>query len=339
MTRRRIVLDTDMASDVDDALCLALAVASPEIELVAVTVVGRESRLRAQVTRKLLELAGAPEVPVFAGCRVPLLAGGGFNWYGHEGEGILEPGEEPHVEPEHAVDALERLLHEHDDLELVAIGPLTNLAVALIKDPDLAGRPARLSVMGGHLRRVSYGGHEFAPGVDYNLCSDPHASCVVLRAGMPTQLVTADVTLETWITEGDLERIEAGGTPLHCALAKATRIWAPVWKRAWRRRGCAVGEDHVAFLHDPLTLASAYDDSFCGFEHIEVETTIRDGVLRTLPHPRPVEGTAPLRCATSVDAPRFREFFVERVRGLGGAAGRAKPSPAHPAPGSPEGDA
>ena len=149
---QRIVLDTDMGSDVDDALCLALALASPEIELSAVTNVGRESRLRAQVSRKLLELAGYAGIPVHAGCRVPVLAGETFNWFGHEGLGILDPSEEPPLESEHAVDALLRLFDEGNDLELVAIGPLTNIAVALMKDPDLAGRVRRLTIMGGHVR-------------------------------------------------------------------------------------------------------------------------------------------------------------------------------------------
>ena len=65
---RRIVLDTDMGSDVDDALCLALALASPEIEIVAVTNVTRDTTLRARISRRLLDLAGRPDVPVYAGC-------------------------------------------------------------------------------------------------------------------------------------------------------------------------------------------------------------------------------------------------------------------------------
>ena len=76
---RKIVLDTDIGSDVDDALCLALALASPEIEIVGLTTVGRESTRRARVARKLLDLAGRTEIPVFAGCRVPLLGGRSFN--------------------------------------------------------------------------------------------------------------------------------------------------------------------------------------------------------------------------------------------------------------------
>jgi purine nucleosidase len=314
--KRPIVLDTDFASDVDDALALALALASPELELVAVTTVGRESGLRARVARKLLELAGRGDVPVFAGCRVPLLAGAGFNGFGHEGVGILEPGEEPPIESEHAVDALLRLFGARRELELVAIGPLTNLAVALAKEPDLAGRVNRLTVMGGHIRRVAYGGHEFAPGVDYNLCSDPHASLVALRAGMPVRLVTADVTLQTWLEAADVAALEARGTPFHRALASSIRIWTPVQNRIFGEAGCDMRADNAAFLHDPLALACAYDESYCRFEDLEVEPALESGVFRTLERPAPGAETLPMRCATAVDARRFRLHYVERVCSL-----------------------
>ncbi len=315
---RRIVLDTDIAGDVDDALCLALALASPELELVAVTCVGVESRRRAQVARKLLALAGRDDVPVFAGCRLPLLAGDGWSGFGHEGEGILEPGEEPAVPREHAANALVRLARAHADLDVVAVGPLTNLATALTLDPDLAGRVRRLTLMGGHIRRVAYGGHEFAPGVDYNLCSDAHASWVVLRAGMPLRLVTADVTLQTWIGEAEVARLEARGTPLTSALARAVRIWTPVQRRIFGRAGCDMRGDNAAFLHDPLALACAYDESFCRFEDLEIEPAIEDGTFRTLERAAPGPATFPMRCATEVDGKRFREHFMDRVLGKSG---------------------
>lgn len=311
-----IILDTDIGGDVDDALCLALALAAPELELVAVTSVGGESRLRARVAKKLCELAGRPEIPVYAGCRVPVLGGSGFGALGHEGEGILEPGEEPEIEAEHAALAIGRLLRERDGLELVLIGPLTNVAVALMLDPDLVGRTRRLSVMGGHIRRVEYGGHVFAPGIDYNLCSDPHASALVLNAGFPTRLVTADVTLQTWIRGEDLERIEKSDQPLHAALARAIRGWTPIQRRIFGSAGCDMSGDNVAFLHDPLALACVYDDSFCRFEELEIETAIVDGTLRTLERTRGSDATVPTRCALEVDAERFRRHFLERLLGL-----------------------
>jgi inosine-uridine nucleoside N-ribohydrolase len=310
--RRRVVLDTDMGSDADDALCLALGLAAPELELVAVTCVGRESRLRAQIASRVLELGGAPQVPVFAGCRTPLLGGAGYNWFGHEGLGILEPGVEPAIEPAHASDALLELSKRWPGLEIAAIGPLTNLALALAKDPDFAARVGRLTVMGGHLREVSYRGRSFAHGVDYNLCSDPHASLAVLRSGIPTRLVTADVTLRTWLREADVARLEKSSSPLHAALARAVRLWTPVQRRLLDPEPDD-GFDNAAFLHDPLTLACVYDESFCGFETLEIEPAIVDGVFRTIERPRASAATFPMRCATSVDAERFRSHFVSRV--------------------------
>jgi purine nucleosidase len=312
---RKLVLDTDMGSDVDDALCLALALASPELELLAVTNVGRESDLRARIARKLVELAGR-DVPVFAGCRVPLLAGPGYNWFGHEGVGILDPEDEPKLEPAHAVDALLELSRAHPGLEIAAVGPLTNLAVALAKDPNFAARVGRLTIMGGHLREVSYRGRVFPPGIDYNLCSDPHASLLVLRSGIPTRLVTADVTMRTFLREADVARLEASAAPLHRGLARALRLWTPVQRRLFERPG-AEPADHAALLHDPLALACLHDESFCTFETLEIEPAIEAGVFRTLERGEPTEVTFPMRCATAVDAERLRAHTLERILSLG----------------------
>jgi inosine-uridine nucleoside N-ribohydrolase len=159
----RIVLDTDMGTDVDDALCLALALASPEIDLVAVTHVSRDTRLRAAITRRLLELAGRPEIPVHPGCSVPLDGGETFAWFGHEAQGIVNPDEvtDSSISPEHSLEAMIRLFRADPGLELVAVGPLTNIAAALRREPTLAKSISRLTIMGGHIRRVAYGGQAF----------------------------------------------------------------------------------------------------------------------------------------------------------------------------------
>jgi purine nucleosidase len=262
-TRRRIVLDTDMGTDADDALCLALALAAPELELVAVTTVSADTQRRAAVARRLLELAGRDDVPVHAGVSAPRTPGASFLWLGDEGDFLLAKNERPRgIAPEPAVDALVRLLRAEDGLEIVAVGPLTNLAAVLERAPSLASRIARLTVMGGHIRHVAYGDHEFPHGVDYNLCSDAASSARVLSAGMPIRLVTADVTLATWLRPEDLARIAAVGTPFHDAIAAAIRAWTPHMRRIFGDMGAPIGADNVAFLHDPLALACAYDESF-----------------------------------------------------------------------------
>ncbi len=315
--RRRIVLDTDMGSDVDDALCLALALASPEIELVAVTHVTRDTQLRARISRKLLDLAGRNEVPVYAGCGDPLVADPGhFVWFGNEGKGIVGDGDDGGVESEDSVDALIRLFREEDDLELVAVGPVTNLAAALQRDPGFAERVGQLTIMGGHIREISYGGTVFPRGVDYNLCSDPDASRIVLSAGMRTRLVTGDVTLQTWMTRADLDAMAEGAGPLRQALVAAVREWTPIMCGLFGFGDATRPDSNVAFLHDPLALASVFDESFCTFEDLLIEPTIVDGMFRTIEHAGAEPGRFPMRVATAVEASRFRDFFVERVRGL-----------------------
>lgn len=315
---RRIVLDTDMGTDVDDALCLALALASPEIDLVAVTHVSRDTRLRAAITRRLLDLAGRPEIPVHPGCRAPLDGGDTFVWFGHEGEGIVNPNDVAgaSVSEEQSVDTLIRRFRAEPGLELVAVGPLTNIAEALRREPALARSISRLTVMGGHIRRVAYGGQVFPHGVDYNLCSDPAAAEIVLTAGIPTRLVTADVTLQVWMNRSDLERLEDSSHPLHGALARAIRLWAPVMNRIFGNLGACMDADNVAFLHDPLALACAYDESFCAFEDLYVEPTRIDGIFRTIEHLDVSPGAHPMRCAVEVDAVRFQAHFMNRLMSM-----------------------
>ncbi len=315
---RRVILDTDIGSDVDDAICLALALASPEIHLAAVTTVSRAAPLRARIARRLLAAGGRSDVPVFAGCDAPRGGGDAFVWFGLEGDGIVDPAAPAGDPGEHAVDALARLLRAHDDLEVCAVGPLTNLAELVARHPDAAARIARLTVMGGHLGDVTYGGATFPPGVDYNLCADPAATCEVLALAVPVRLVTADVTLRTWMTAGDLTRLDAAGGPLLEMLGGAIRRWTPVMRRLFGGWGARMDGDNVAFLHDPLALASVYREDVCRFEDLHVEVGVRAGVLRTIAHPRPVPGTRPMRCATGVDAPAFRRHVLERLLRLGG---------------------
>ena len=321
--KHRLVLDTDIGSDVDDALCLALALASPEIDLVAVTTVSRRPRVRAAIARRLLDLAGRQDVPVFAGIGEPLSGGDTFVWFGNEGKGILSEAEIAAAESadgtalkESAVDALARLLRAHDELEVCAIGPLTNLGRLLERDPEACRRVRRLTIMGGHLRRVAYGGATFPHGVDYNLCADAAASMAVLSAGLPIRLVTADVTLRTWITPDDRARLGKCGTPLHAALARAIEAWTPVMGQIFGGLGATMGADNAAFLHDPLALASVYDESFCEFADLDVEAALQDGVFRTIERPTRSPATRPMRCALSVDGERFRAHFMERVLSL-----------------------
>jgi purine nucleosidase len=310
---RPVLFDTDIGSDVDDALALGLILACPaQLELKLVTTVASDSLLRARIAAGLLGLAGRRDVEVCAGERRPLLRSPErFAMQGHESRYLLDAAPAP-LGSEPAPERIVRAAREISGLELIAVGPLTNLARALALDPELPERVAGLTVMGGHIREVRIGAHVCAPGIDYNLCSDPEASVAVLGAGFRTTLVTADVTLATWMNTADVERLERAG-PLARALAAQVRIWEPVQRRLFTGLGGTLAPDNAAFLHDPLAVLALIDASPLRFERLRIATTIERGVLRTHEVPAGLALGAEMRVATAVDAPRAARAIVERL--------------------------
>jgi len=310
---RPVLLDTDLGSDVDDAIALALLLASPELAPVAVTTVGGDVHGRARASARLLGLAGRTEVEVCAGAQDALVRRERFVWRDIETEGY-PPGPDARLGDEPGAERIVRAAREVPGLELIAIGPLTNLAHALALDPELPKRVACLHVMGGHIRRVAIGERVCAPGIDYNLCSDPEASAMVLGAAFRTRLVTADVTLQTWLREADLARLEAAPGPVARALVPLVRIWTP-----WQRKifvdqlGGTLAPDNVAFLHDPLTVLSLVDESALRFERLRIVPTIADGVFRTLEGSDALGIGAPMDVATGVDAVAARDAMMTRL--------------------------
>lgn len=314
---RKILFDTDIGSDVDDAVALGLILACADaLELVAVTTVAGDTRLRAEIAARLLGVGGRAEVPVFAGRTRPRLrAQERFAWFGHEGEMLTEGAGSARIHDEPAHEAIVRLARETPDLEIVAVGPLTNLARAVALDRDLPKRIAGLTVMGGHVRRVAIGRHVCEPGIDYNLCSDPEASCAVLGAGFRTTLVTADVTLATWLRDADVARLDAAG-PLARVLAHQIRLWKPVQHELFTGIGGDLEPDNAAYLHDPLTAWALVDPSPLRFEALRIVTTIEHGTLRTHEVDPALGIGMATNVATAVDAPAAERAIVERLASL-----------------------
>ncbi len=309
---RSILLDTDIGGDVDDALALGLVLACPdELELVAVTSVCGDSRKRAALAAGLLELAGCEDVDVCAGADQALLRPNRWGWTDHE-SAMLAAGPEGPVSDEAAAERIVRAAREVGGLEIVMIGPMTNLARALALDPDLPKRVAGVTIMGGHIRQVKVGDFVCKPGIDYNLCSDPEASAAVLGAGFRTTLVTADVTLQTWLRAADLERLDDGG-PVARSIADQVRIWEPRQRQIFTGLGGEVAEDNVAYLHDPLTLWALVDDSALTWEALHVLPTIQKGTFRTLEVDAALGIGAAMQVATEVDAHAAEAAIVDRL--------------------------
>ncbi len=299
---QRVILDTDIGTDVDDCLALALLLCSPELRLEGVTCVYGDVLLRARMTLKLLQLADRADVPVMLGVQRPLLGLRPVYWEGHEGGGVLESDDEQLTpSQEHAVDFLVRSVMESPgEIHLVAIGPLTNVALAFTREPELARNLAHLTIMGGAGRGPGRWG---LPYREHNIVSDPEAAHIVLSAGAPTTLVPLDVTQEVRIRTEGVERIRTGGGKFHDVVAGQVELYPP-----FRNRG-------YTFLHDPLAVATLIQPDLVELHdlHVDVELEGRHTAGATLLR-TPTEGaTANARVALGVRGEAFETLLVERL--------------------------
>lgn len=310
-----MLLDTDVGTDVDDALALALAVKSPEIDLCAVTTVFGDSLMRARIARKILALGGRPDIPVSAGLGPPLLRKREGLMLGHEGKGILESDQDGlPIDPRHAVDLLvDTIMQAEKPLTLVTIGPVSNVALAIIKQPSIIQRIEQLVIMGGCIYPERVGDGQFpeqvAARMEYNLGADPDASEVVFGAGIPTLLVPAEVTYSVWLTDEDRSRLQESHTALAKSLSAVVDIWIEVY------RELLIAQDRFegwakAYLHDPLTVAVAFDRSFVEIEPMHVRLERKEGQLRTLVE---LDEEPNMEVVVAVNTTAFKQFFLDRV--------------------------
>lgn len=215
MHRQALIIDCDPG--VDDAVALMLAFGSPALEVLAVTTVGGNVPVEktARNARILRQVAGRGDVPVFKGAERPLRrkpAGAG-EFHGAEGLGDLTP-----FEPDapcadgHAVNAIVRMVMERPErsVALAVLGPMTNLALALRKAPELARRLGTVAVMGG---ARSEGGNITA-SAEFNVWADPDAAAEVLASGCEVVMFGLDATHQVRATDQRIAGLEAAGTPM-----------------------------------------------------------------------------------------------------------------------------
>ncbi len=297
-----VILDTDIGTDVDDCLALALLLSSSEIDLRGVTCVYGDVALRARMVLKLLRLRERSDVPVCAGVGRPLVGRPPVYWAGHEGQGLLEPEDEALAPAsEHAVDFLVRTIMEQPgQVHLLAIGPLTNVALAFLREPRLPTSLAHLTIMGGAVRGPGRFG---LPYCEHNIRSDPEAAQVVFAAGAPTTLIPLDVTTRVRILPEGVDRIRSGGTAFHRAVADQVNLYPP-----FRRRG-------FTHLHDPLAAATIILPDLVTTDtgHLDVETGGHLTAGMTLVRVASDDAPANAAVALEVDAPRFEQFLIDRL--------------------------
>lgn len=244
----RLIIDTDIGSDIDDAMALALAMKSPEIVLEGVTTVYGDVDLRAKMVAKMLQLGNREDVRVYAGINDPLLHNREIWMAGHEGKGLLKDGDRLEYDTRHAVDfIIETIMSNPGQITLVPIGPLTNIAACLIREPRIAQNVKEIVLMGG-ATRLGENGVDIRV-VEHNIACDPEAASLVFRSGAPIVMVGLDVTMKVVITEEERRKLHATGDPLNIALADMMERWF------------AFNNESMTFMHDPLTVSLIIDRS------------------------------------------------------------------------------
>jgi inosine-uridine nucleoside N-ribohydrolase len=291
----RIIIDTDPG--VDDALAILLALRSPELQVEAITPVAGNVPLEFTLPNalKLVEIAGRTDVPVAAGARNPLVRRliTGEHVHGNNGlAGVDFP--EPKIKPvaETATEIIRRIVRANPgEISIVAVGPLTNVALALRADPDLAGKLRSIVIMGGSLS-----GGNVTPAAEFNLYVDPEAARIVFDAGVPLTMVGLDVTRKVLFTEDRLKVMETAKNPSGVA---AGRIMRATLERL--NRG---PHPMIEAMHDPLTVANLIDPGILTLKdyYVEVETEGEFTAGQTLGYSyAPARGSAPMATAEKQD--------------------------------------
>jgi purine nucleosidase len=308
---KRILIDTDPG--IDDSLAILLALASPELKVEGITTIhGNCSVDQATINAlSILELAEAKGIPVAKGFPVPLIQPSllAAETHGDAGLGyakLPEPRGRPEVQ--HGSDFLiEKIMSNPGEITLVAIGPLTNVAFAIRKEPRIIEAVREVFIMGGTIR---YPGNA-SPLAEYNVFVDPHAAHMVYHSGMRITLVPLDVTYQCILTPEDVKRLQRNPSPISRFIDDSTRFYMEFHDEYQKISGCAI--------NDPLALALTFAPELCDYQELYVDVDISGGVSMGTTFADfhgLTKKPANMKIALDVRARDFMELFLERLETL-----------------------
>jgi purine nucleosidase len=308
---KKILFDTDPG--IDDACAILLALASPELSLAGLSVIHGNCSLDQGTTNALsiLELANASHIPVAKGCELPLVQPSLLapETHGDTGLGYAKlPNPQSKPISQHGIDFLiETILAAPGEITLVAIAPLTNVALAIRKEPRIVEALKEIIIMGGAIRHE---GNTTALA-EFNTYVDPHAAQIVYQAGIPTTLVPLDVTYQCILTPGDVKRLQKIDSPITKFVADATRFYMEFHDEYQKIDGCVI--------NDPLALALTFAPELCTYQELPVEVDLSGGISmgKTVADFYNYGKKPPnIKVALDVRARDFIDLFVERIEKL-----------------------
>lgn len=273
MEKRAYIFDCDPGQDDAISLVMALSPASG-LDIRAITVVAGNTSVRKcqRNARMMVEICGRRDIPVFAGCDRPLeyplaTAEEVHGVEGLDGIEIFEP--DVPLQDEHAVDAIIRICRELDDVVLVPTGPLTNIATALTRAPDIAARISEVVIMGG--ARTEAG--NITPSAEFNIYVDPHAAQIVFDAPVRKTVFGLDVTHKALIQDAHVDRIAQLGTRMSDRLTGMLRSDYADYDRA--KFGTAGTP-----IHDACTTAYLSQPDMFTFRSVNVQVEADSPITR-----------------------------------------------------------
>jgi len=318
---KRIIFDTDIGTDVDDALALSLAALSPELDICGVTTVHADAPLRAKIARRLLSLTGRQDIPVIAGASLPLHMPlpDNFTWMpvlrGHEGVGILEGDDlKPTQDLQSTSDKaaqfiIEKAAQYRGELSIVAVGMLTNIGRALQLEPLLADWISDLTIMGGCVYVEKF---PYPHMLETNVNADPEAARMVFASGIPMTIVPIEVTTQVYLTPEQRQEMLTWDRPLPTTLvALMDNMFTGL---ASLSSEAGLGEDFYqgrTYMHDPLAVYTAMTHHHVTVRRMHVAYEVIDNVVRTIPYPH---RSPNCWVCVDVDGPEFVRFWLEKIR-------------------------
>jgi purine nucleosidase len=305
--KKKVILDTDIGTDCDDALALALCLLSPEIDLLGVSCVYGDVALRAKIAHKIIGLSGKKEVPVYEGMSRTIMNTKKIYWAGHEGRDIVDEDSDYVPNAKNAVDFIIDTIMDNDkEITVIAIGPLTNIAVAMLKEPRICDKVKEIITMGGVAKpgtpiNQPNGTTYYLRHLEHNYQSDPEATKIVLESGAHITMVGLDVTLRTRITPCEIEEIGSMDSPLATALFRQMNIYSNHVKRDW------------LYMHDPLAVGVCLDPTIVRKETASVKILlIPDNIAgHVIANFNVDQG---INICTEVDNKKFLQMFLQRLK-------------------------